>query len=71
MKISLVSRIVSWIGGGLMILLVLQGTGLLPVLTNWTQRSGKPKDGALCRRFFPPRFLFLAEPVALLKPSLN
>lgn len=32
-----------------MIVLVLQGTGLLPVLTNWAQSSGKPKDGVFTR----------------------
>lgn len=32
-----------------MIVLVLQGTGMLPVLTNWTQSSGKPKDGVFTR----------------------
>lgn len=49
MKVSVVSRIVSWVGGGLMILLVLQGMGLMPVLSGWTQGNGRPKDGVYMR----------------------
>lgn len=49
MKVSMVPRIVSWVGGGLMIMLVLQGMGLMPVLSGWTQGNGRPKDGVYMR----------------------
>lgn len=45
MKVSLVSRIVSLIGASLMVVLVLQATGLLDVINSQTKGSGKPQDG--------------------------
>lgn len=67
MRISLVSRIVSWIGGGLMIVLVLQATGLLDVINSHVAGSGKPKDGAAAAAL--PHRHPLSRAPALLGPT--
>ena len=64
MRISLVSRLVSWIGGGLMIVLVLQATGLLDVINTHVAGSGKPKDGAAAAAL-PHRHLGSRAPAQL------
>eukprot|EP00208_Stichococcus_sp_RCC1054_P005884 CAMPEP_0206144262 /NCGR_PEP_ID=MMETSP1473-20131121/23537_1 /ASSEMBLY_ACC=CAM_ASM_001109 /TAXON_ID=1461547 /ORGANISM="Stichococcus sp, Strain RCC1054" /LENGTH=435 /DNA_ID=CAMNT_0053540033 /DNA_START=219 /DNA_END=1526 /DNA_ORIENTATION=- len=63
MKVSLVSRIVSLIGASLMVVLVLQATGLLDVINSQTKGSGKPQDGVFTRTLpgAGPRWKELAD----------